>query len=195
MFCLNEIKKRGLLGWFKRSLGYHLYFNFAQYLPQSFCRGGRFAKWLRAWCCRQFLTHVGEDVNIERGADIQSLNVSIGDHSGIGIRCQVYGDVTIGRDVMMGPDCEIHSGCHEFCRTDVPMREQGFKLSRPVTIGDDVWIGSRVIILPGVKIGKGCVIGAGSVVPKDIPDYAIAAGNPAVVKKFRKTRCVDDSDN
>lgn len=169
-----------------RSLGWHLYWNIAQYLPRSFKRGGKFAKRFRAWCCRGFLTHVGENVNIECDVYFGGDRVSIGDNSGIGIRCQVYGEVTIGKNVMMGPDCDIHSGCHEFGRLDIPMCEQGFKPSRPVTIGDDVWIGSRVTILPGVKIGNGCIIGAGSVVPKDIPDYAIAVGNPADVKKYRK---------
>lgn len=186
VFCLNEIRKRGLLGWFKRSLGYHLYFNFAQYLPRSFKRGGRFAKWLRAWCCRQFLTHVGEDVNIERGADIQSLNVSIGDHSGIGINSHIYGAVTIGENVMMGPECVIHTNDHKFDRIDIPMCQQGFGEEKPVTIGSDVWLGDRVVILKGVTIGNGAVLGSCSVVTKDIPEYAVAVGNPAVVKKYRK---------
>ena len=56
---------------------------------------------------------------------------------------------------------------------------------KPVYIGDDCWIGRRVIILPGVKIGKGCIIGAGAVVTKSFPDYSIIAGNPAVIKKYR----------
>ena len=55
----------------------------------------------------------------------------------------------------------------------------------PVYIGDDVWIGARVIILPGRKIGEGVIIGAGAVVTKDVPDYAVVGGNPAKVIKFR----------
>lgn len=170
----------------KRGLGWRLYFWFAKFLPRSFVKGGRFGKWLRAICCRQFLVHVGENVNIERGVYFGGTNVIIGDNSGIGINSNIYGSVSIGTDVMMGPECDIHSGCHEFSRTDIPMWHQGFKPDRPVTIGNDVWLGSRVTILPGVKIGNGVVIGANSVVTKDIPNYAVAAGNPAVVKKFRK---------
>ena len=65
------------------------------------------------------------------------------------------------------------------------MCRQGLTRPRPVIIEDDVWIGTKVIILPGVHIGKGSVIGAGAVVTKNIPAYSIAAGNPAVVKRNR----------
>ena len=87
---------------------------------------------------------------------------------------------------MMGPECYIYTRNHAFSRTDVPMREQGMQDFKPVTIGNDVWIGARVTILPGVKIGNGCIIGAGSVVTKNLPDFAIGGGNPARVLKYRK---------
>ena len=66
------------------------------------------------------------------------------------------------------------------------MMEQGFEAELLVCIGDDVWIGDRVLILPGVHIGNGCIIAAGAVVTKDVPDYAIAAGVPAQVIRMRK---------
>jgi maltose O-acetyltransferase len=69
--------------------------------------------------------------------------------------------------------------------SDIPIKYQGVTEEKSVTIGDGCWICSRVIILPGVHIGKNSVIGAGSVVTKDIPDYAIAAGNPAKVVRIR----------
>lgn len=87
---------------------------------------------------------------------------------------------------MMGPECYIYTRNHAFSRTDIPMREQGMQDFKPVTIGNDVWIGARVTILPGVKIGNGCIIGAGSVVTKDLPNFAIGGGNPARVLKYRK---------
>ena len=65
------------------------------------------------------------------------------------------------------------------------MRQQGPQREEPVVIGNDVWIGSRVTILPGVHIGNGVIIGAGAVVSKDIPDYAIVGGNPARILKYR----------
>lgn len=87
---------------------------------------------------------------------------------------------------MMGPDVVILLHNHRFDRTDVPMRFQEFSESEPVIIDDDVWIGCRVTILPGVRIGKGAIIGAASVVTKDVPEYAIVGGNPAKVIKMRK---------
>ena len=171
----------------KRSLGYHGYFYFARFLPRSFARGGKFAKWLRAICCRQFLELVEEGANIQRGADFSAYaKVRVGKRAWIGVNCNVWGSVTIEDEVLMGPDCEIHSFNHGFSRLDIPIMDQDFTEDRPVRICKGAWIGSSVILLPGVRVGEGAVVGAGSVVTKDIPDYAIAAGNPAAVKKYRK---------
>ena len=68
------------------------------------------------------------------------------------------------------------------------MNQQGASDFHPVNIGNDVWIGARVTILPGVKIGNGAIIGAGSVVTKDVPDFAIVGGNPARVIKYRNSK-------
>ena len=86
---------------------------------------------------------------------------------------------------MMGPEVVIYTSGHTFDSIDVPMMDQGDTAERPVTIGNDVWLGRRVIIMPGVNIGDGCVIGAGAVVTKDIPAYSVAAGVPAKVIKSR----------
>lgn len=129
---------------------------------------------------RKFSKHVGKNVNIEKNAYI-GHDFSIGDNSGVGVNCIIGEGVTIGNNVMMGPDCLIYTTghCHE--RVDIPMREQGMLEINPVMIGNDVWIGARVIIMPGVSIGQGSIIGAGAVVTKNIPEYSIAAGVPAVV--------------
>lgn len=87
---------------------------------------------------------------------------------------------------MMGPDVMIFTSNHETSRTDTPMRLQGTAKIKPVTIGDDVWIGARVIILPGVTIGQGAILAANAVVTKDVPEYAVVGGNPAKLIKFRK---------
>ena len=110
----------------------------------------------------------------------------LGEKSGIGIRAVIPPMVTIGKNVMMGPECHIYTAFHEYGRTDIPMIEQGYAARKPVVIGNDVWIGLRVIIMPGVHIGNGCIIGAGAVVTHDVPDYAVVGGVPAKIIRFRK---------
>lgn len=160
-----------------------LYYIFAKNLPES--RHFPPGKKLRVFFAKLIMKDVGKNVNIEKGAIFRS-QVSIGDYSGIGVRCEIYGPVTIGKYVMMGPEVVVYTQNHATSRVDIPMQFQGYTEVKPVTIGDDVWIGRRVIILPGVKIGDGCVIGAGAVVSKDTPPYSVVVGNPARVVKFRK---------
>lgn len=86
---------------------------------------------------------------------------------------------------MFGPGINILSATHQ---TDVQSRRDGVEFALPVVIGDDCWIGGNVSILPGVTIGNGCTIGAGSVVTKSIPAYSVAVGSPArVIKKVAET--------
>ena len=158
---------------------------FRKFPPSNSRAFGKISKRLRAWSAKGFIRSCGKNVNIEHGAVISS-KLSIGDNSGVGIDCVCGGELIIGNDVMMGPECVIFSKNHEFSNLDTPMRLQGYKDSEPCVIGNDVWIGRRVMIMPGVHIGNHCIIGAGSIVTKDVPDWAIAVGNPAVVKKYRK---------
>ncbi len=88
---------------------------------------------------------------------------------------------------MMGPEVHIYATSHGYTDTGRPMRLQGYTPPRPVVIEDDVWIGTRAIILPGVRVGAGSIIGAGAVVTKSVPPYSIVAGNPARVVKSRLT--------
>lgn len=168
----------------KTILGCVLYRGFAMHLPISDSRINIFQKKLRGFCGKLILENCGENVNIEKGA-MFSTEVSLGDYSGIGINAQINGKCTIGKYVMMGPNCTVHTRNHAFSDTTKPMMEQGFSEEKEVIIGDDVWIGSNVTILPGVKVGSHSIIGACSVVTKDVPEYAIVAGNPAKVKKYR----------
>lgn len=156
-----------------------------RHLPPSPTRFvGKISKKLRCFAAKGFIRSCGKNVNIEHGAVISS-KLSIGDNSGIGIDCVCNGELTIGNDVMMGPECVIISQNHEFSDVTFPMRLQGYKKEEPCIIGDDVWIGRRAMIMPGVKIGNGAIIAAGAVVTKDVPDYAIVGGVPAKVIKFR----------
>jgi maltose O-acetyltransferase len=144
-----------------------------------------FSTRLRYFFAKGFLDHCGKCVNIQPKAIIAS-RVSIGDYSGIGSHSLIQGGVRIGDHVMMGPEVFIYTQNHQFDRTDITMDQQGFAEEKPVVIRNDVWIGSRATILPGVEIGEGCIIGASSVVTKSLPPYSVAAGNPAIVKKYRK---------
>lgn len=136
--------------------------------------------------CGCFEYH-GKNVNIEKRADFgRGTGIIIGNNSGLGVNCSIRGPLEMGDNIMMGPDVTILTSVHDTTRTDIPMNQQGFLPNKKVTIGDDVWIGARVIILPGVNVGKGTIIGAGAIVTKDIPEYAVVAGVPAKVIKYRK---------
>ncbi len=171
----------------KRLIFCILYYGFAQWLPSSYIRGCAGFGVLRYWICKQLFAHCGKGARIEPRAFFNSgRNVSLGDYSSIGENAKIRGSVKIGNHVMMGEEVIIISWNHEFTRTDVPMTEQGFRTEKTVTIGDDVWIGSRVILLAGVTVGRGSIIGAGAVVAKDVPEWAIVVGNPARVIKLRQ---------
>lgn len=88
--------------------------------------------------------------------------------------------ITIGDHTLIGPNVQIYTPHHP---VDYIERRTSKEYAYPVTIGEDCWIGGGVIICPGVKIGNRCIIGAGSVVTKDIPDDSLAVGNPAIIKK------------
>lgn len=141
----------------------------------------KFNQFIRYRIAKHISPGIEKGATINKGARIVH-GVSIKYHGNAGIRCILQWGVHIGSNVMMGENCAIFTQSHERSENGkkfVP----GFTKPKPVYVGDDTWIGHNVIILPGVKIGKGCTIGAGSVVTKDIPDYCLAAGNPAVVKK------------
>jgi len=86
------------------------------------------------------------------------------------------GDVFLGPHLTMGPRCTFITGDHEV-RSRRPLREQS-SVQRPINVGEDVYLGALVIILPGVTIGDGAVVGAGAVVSRDVEAYTIVAGNP-----------------
>jgi len=180
---LYGAEKRGVNMWtFKSKIFFVLYKITASWLPIS--QRCKFAKRIRTAWAKKIVSYCGKNVNIERHA-VFSPDLSIGDNSGIGIDCEVYGPVSIGSDVMMAPEVIIYTSSHVHDRTDIPMWKQEFTKARPVKIGNDVWIGRRAIIMPGVSIGNGVIVGAGAVVTKDIPDFCVAGGVPAQILKKR----------
>lgn len=168
----------------KRILGKFLYRVFAIHFPMSFSHPSFGARSFRQFCAKLILEDCGKWVNIEQGAHFGD-GLRIGNGSGIGANSNIPSSVTIGENVMMGQECLIFTQNHKYSSLDISMCRQGMQEARPVVIGNDVWIGARVIILPGVHIGNGAIIGAGSVVTKSVPPYEIWGGNPAHYLKSR----------
>ncbi len=132
----------------------------------------------------------GERVHIYGETFIQSGSggsLKIGDNSHIHPRCQISAyesSIFIGNEVQIAPNCAFYPYNHSI-EPGKPIKEQALHSKGDIIVDDDAWLGFGVIVLDGVRIGKGAVIGAGSVVTQDIPDNAIACGNPARVVKMR----------
>ena len=124
--------------------------------------------------CTGVIRNLGEGIEIGE-------NVGISPNAYIGAR----GGLKIGKNTIMGPNVSIHSENHIFKDINIPIRLQEEK-RKGIIIGEDCWIGAKTVILDGVIIGNGVVIAAGSVVNKDVPDYAVVAGVPAKIIKNRK---------
>lgn len=120
-------------------------------------------------CDFGFNIHIGENF-------IGNFNLAILDEA----------PVRIGDNVMIGPNCSLVTILHAF---DARQRNEGIMKAKPITVGDNVWIAANVVVLPGVEIGEGAIIGAGSVVVKSIPANSLAVGNPC-----RVIRTITDDD-
>ena len=133
---------------------------------------------------------LGNRVEILRDTTLETGNggqMTIGDNSSIHPCCHLYSylePIEIGSGVMIAPSCALYSYDHGIAPNEA-IRKQPLQSKGPIKIGNEAWIGVRATILSGVKIGDGAVIGAGSVVSDDVPDGAIAVGNPARVQKIR----------
>ena len=171
-----------------------LYYGFARFLPKSTVPIlGKLSMQIRRAICQHLFrkdeTHQCRKLVIERGAYFGSgKNFTVGDEVGFGKNFKSLNRiVTIDDYLMMGEDVLFLGGGHKYDRTDIPMGHQGSQASTPLYIAGDVWIGARAIILPGCRrIGYGAIIGAGAVVTKDVPDWAVVGGNPAKIIKSRK---------
>ncbi|KAJ3223973.1 hypothetical protein HK099_000457 [Clydaea vesicula] len=110
-------------------------------------------------------------------------NIELGDDFYCNFNCTILdcGKVTFGDRCMLAPGVQIYPVSHP---TNVKERSEGYEFVKPIVIGNDVWIGGNAIILPGVNIGDGAVIGAGSVVSKDVQANTVVCGNPAKFLKF-----------
>ena len=134
---------------------------------------------------RKIFAEVGDNVHIEK-----AIRIDYGCHTKIGSNVFINFNfvlldccpVTIGNNVFIAPNVQIYTASHPINPVD---RNKHIGFAKPVTVGNDVWIGGDCILLPGVTIGDGCSIGAGSVVTKSIPPHSLAVGSPCkVVKKI-----------
>lgn len=162
-----------------------VYYGFAYYLPPTNTNfigklGGR----LRNLCFKNIVKRCGKSINIESHAHFGlGFGIELGDNSCIGIHCHVPNDIKIGNHVMMGPYTFILDNCTH----DLSVLPTGpiIPLNGRTVIGDDVWIGRQVLFTPCKHVGNHVVIGAGSVVSKDILDNVIVAGNPIKIIRLR----------
>jgi acetyltransferase-like isoleucine patch superfamily enzyme len=131
---------------------------------------------------------IGDKVVISKGCVIQAKAgpLDIGDECDIGalVILSSVGGIRLAPNVLIAGKCYIGGGRYHLESKKTPIMYQGLYSRGPISIGQGTWIGASATILDGVTIGKGCVIGAGALVTRNIPDYAIAVGSPArVVKK------------
>jgi maltose O-acetyltransferase len=136
---------------------------------------------LRRQLLETLLGSIGEDTEIR-----PPLYVDYGAHLTVGARCFAnfglvaldVAAITIGDDVQIGPNVQLLTPTHP---VEPEPRRQKWEAAEPIVIGDNVWLGGGVIVLPGVTIGENTVVGAGAVVTRDLPANVVAVGNPARV--------------
>ncbi len=114
--------------------------------------------------------------------------IELGDRVAFNYGCYVngFGGLVIGDGSEFGPYVMIHTANHRYDDPERPVTQQGWEVARPVEIGRNCWIGMGACILPGVRIGDSCVVGAGSVVSKEVEPYSVAVGAPARAIKSRR---------
>ncbi|KAG0242659.1 hypothetical protein BGW41_003762 [Actinomortierella wolfii] len=138
---------------------------------------------------------IGENVWIEPPLNVDyGFNISLDDRAYMNFNCVILdcGPISIGKRVLMAPNVQLYSATHP---VNPILRAKGVENALPIKIGDDVWIGGGSVICPGVSIGNGSTVGAGSVVTKDVPPYTVVAGNPArVIRVLDPEECQREVD-
>jgi acetyltransferase-like isoleucine patch superfamily enzyme len=144
--------------------------------------------WLRSRTLRHFLRAFGDHTDIADNFRLRNAQmISIGHHCNFGESVSINGGggVTIGNYVGFGPGVKIWSVNHRYENPDIPWFEQGYEKA-PVVIEDDVWLAANCFVMPGVTVGRGAIVSAGTVLMKSVPPFAIVAGNPGRVVGWRK---------
>lgn len=133
---------------------------------------------------------IGDNVRVDQGAEIycyDDKNFVISNGVKVGSYCRLsgHGALFIGENCLLGPHVSVFTSNHVFEDPSIPICQQGFT-AEGIVVEADCWLGAGVKVMDGIRIGKGCVIGAGAVVTKSLPPYSIALGIPARIIKSRK---------
>ena len=162
-----------------------LYYFFFSKLPNSAFPMGAYFNMLRLMSLKHILS-IGDNCKVQRNVYIgNGLNIQIGNNCRINDNVRLD-NVRIGDNSMIARDCIFLGKMHEYNNLSIPMIQQGEKEVKRTVLEENIWIGARVIIMPGIHIAQGCIIGAGSVVTKDTLNFGIYAGVPAKLIKQRK---------
>ena len=169
-----------------RKISYALYYSFFFHLPHS-RYVGLMNRW-RVWYVSKVLKLMPYD---KRSVIEPNVYLSDGKETKIGRNCRINENVfiqqaTIGNNVLIAPNCAILSVSHNHENMAIPIVDQGDTQPKPPIIGNNVWLGRNVVVMPGIKIGEGAIVGAGAVVTKDVEPFVVVGGVPARFIKSRK---------
>ncbi|HTL71347.1 MAG TPA: acyltransferase [Candidatus Eisenbacteria bacterium] len=142
------------------------------------------------WRVRGGRMRIGGGNVFEGGCDVEvrgTLEIGDRNYFNRGVKIACLGRVTVGSDCLIADSVHFYDHDHRSDDPRLPIRDQGY-VSAPIEIGDGVWIGAKATVLKGVRIGDGAIVAAGSVVTRDVPDFAVAAGCPARVVRHRPER-------
>lgn len=172
-----------------KTISLMVYYSIGTKFPTGPAPTSRVGYFLKNTLLKFISDECGDNILIKHGCYFGKGNgLKVGNNSQLGQNAKIDSHVTIGDNVLMGPDVMILTTRHAFENIHIPINQQGVLPISPVIIGNDVWIGARAIILPGVKIEDKAVIGAGSVVTKNVPKGVIVGGNPARKIRHRGDR-------
>ena len=167
------------------SVSYKLYLK--NYKNIFLGKKNRIRKFVTLYCWnKKSSINISNNCVLENNCILEALkgSIEIGNHSTVNqfSVLRAYGDIKIGNGVRIGPNVQIMAMNHRFDNPDKYIYEQGLK-GIGISIGNNVWIGSSVIIVDGTKVGNNCVIGAGTIVTTNIPDGSLVVGNPGKIIK------------
>lgn len=168
----------------QRGFFYFLYVTIGIRLPPSYSPFSFGLYKLRSFFIQQAIQSCGENLKVEPDVHL-SPYIMIGDNVFIDEDVKIRRNTFIGNDVLIASGVQIITVNHIFSDINLPIYVQGETISK-IVIGDDVWIGSNAILLPGITIGSHSIVAAGAVVTKNVPDWCVVGGNPARIIKYRK---------